>query len=111
MLIFYSIISMNSYQDIQKQLSEEKKNEHAEGTTKLEVKGAEQRDTAITFFQKTDEQYQEGCKVKIVSNAVRVEQGEYAVLKRSEYSPPIVCIPERNDHRFRPHLITHSGNT
>ncbi|WP_187287879.1 TraK family protein [Legionella pneumophila] len=22
-----------------------------------------------------------------------------------------VCIPERNDHRFRPHLITHSGNT
>lgn len=106
MLIFYSIISMNSYQDIQKQLSEEKKNEYAEGTTKLEVKGAEQRDAAITFFQKTDEQYQEGCKVKIVSNAVRVEQGEYAVLKRSEYSPPIgthhvtpcviICVQSQN---------------
>lgn len=46
-------------------------------------------DNWVEFIRKHNELYERGCDVKGVENAIRVEQGEFSVLKKTNNSP---CI-------------------
>lgn len=43
----------------------------------------------VKFISDSDELYKRGCRVESVENAVRVEQGEFAVLKKTTSAPLI----------------------
>ncbi len=81
------------YKGIHKLLEDEEKSQSL-NTSKLQgddisAKKTEMEHSVVTFIGEKDDLYKRGCSVDSVANAVRVEQGEFAVLRKSSSARPI----------------------